>query len=228
MNWSDFAVVVIICGFGLLGYSSGLMLSIFRLGSVFLSAILAVKLYPILSQILMKTAIFTSIRTSIFNRLILQQPGIDNQGKQVIGDTIVDGLKLPSFLKTTVEKSIPNLSSIFDFRDLIGKISDNLAGVVINIISLILLFVVVRIVIIFLRYIIKGISKLPVIKQADKLGGFAFGAFEGLLTVYIVLALVMLFNASQIFKGIYTAVDSSIIAKFFYQNNFIINWMFPK
>ena len=62
----------------------------------------------------------------------------------------------------------------------------------------------------------------------DKIGGFAFGAIEGLLTVYIIFAFLMLFVSAPVFKGFFEAVETSAIAKFFYQNNLIMDWMFSK
>ena len=74
---------------------------------------------------------------------------------------------------------------------------------------------------------LKGITKLPVVKQIDKLGGFALGAVEGLLTVYIVFAILMLFNSSPSFRNVYETIEASKIARFFYENNFIVDFMFP-
>ena len=79
---------------------------------------------------------------------------------------------------------------------------------------------------ILIKFVLQGIAKLPVFKQIDKLGGFALGAVEGLLTVYIVGAVLMLFSAAPYFKPVFESIEASIVAKFFYQNNFIINWMF--
>ena len=93
---------------------------------------------------------------------------------------------------------------------------------------MVVLYIIIRMALIFIRFILQGVAKLPIFKQVDKLGGFAFGGVEGLLTIYILCAVLMLFNASVQFKPVFEAVDNSIIAKWFYQHNFIVNWMFTR
>ncbi len=232
MNWTDLLVIALIGGFGFFGLRNGFIYSMFRLLSFFVSAVLAVKFYPLVSKILMKTAIYANIKNSILKNLMLQQqaqaPKMDSQAKQAAADAIIGNLKLPGFLKETLVNHMPNPSKLIDLSQIMDNISGELAKMVIDIIALIVLYILIRIGLVFLRFILQGLAKLPVFKQLDKIGGFSFGAVEGLLTIYIVFAFVMLFSASPTFKGMYEAIDSSLLAKFFYQNNFIVNWMFPK
>lgn len=231
MNWSDFLVIIIIGGFGLIGLRNGFIYSMFRLLSFFVSAILSLKFYPIVSSFLMKTFIFTNIKASILKNLLMQQqvqtPKLDSQAKQAAAEKIVSNLHLPGFLKGIIQTNLPSPSSLLDMNSIMDAISTELAKVVIDVIALIILYILIRVGLIFLRFIFQGIAKLPVFKQMDKLGGFAFGAVEGLLTLYIIFAVAMLFNTSPQFKEVFNAIDNSLFAKFFYQQNFILSWMLP-
>jgi len=226
MNWTDLAVIAIITGFGLYGLSNGFIFSMFRIASFFVSVFVSIKFYPTVAAMLKKTTMFDSIQGSIASTLIKQSPGVDEHAKQAAADQVIKSLKLPGFLKDIVEKQIPNPSEVFPVDRIVDTISSSLAGIVIDMLSLVLLYIAIRIGLVFLRFIFKGIAKLPVFRQIDKLGGFAFGAVEGLLSVYIIIAVLMLFNAASKFGAIFTAIDNSVLAKFFYQNNFIVNWMF--
>jgi uncharacterized membrane protein required for colicin V production len=232
MNWSDLLVLGIIAGFAIIGMASGFIYSVFRLASFLISAFLAVKLYPLVSKILEGTHIYTNIRTSIYKSLMLQQqvqaPAVDGHVKQAAADTIINSLQLPGFLKGTLLNQIPNPTKLVDISKIMNTISGELSKLVIDVISLIALYILIRFGLIFLRFILQGIAKLPLFKQIDKLGGFALGGVEGLLTVYIVFAVLMLLHTVPQFKGFFESVDNSLIAKFFYQHNFIIDWMFPK
>lgn len=233
MNWSDLLVIAIIVFFGFVGIKNGFIYSIFKLVSFFVAAILSVKFYPLLSNILDKTFIFTNIKSVILKNLLLQkeaQSGIVNQGAQTAMGSVVDGLKLPGFLKEAIKGQLAkeNVMNLLDFSAIMDKISDVLTHVVIDILSLLILYIAIRIGLIFLRFVLQGLAKLPIFKQMDKLGGFAFGAVEGLLTVYVIFAFLMLFSSAPAFKGFFDAVETSAIAKFFYQNNLIVDWMFPK
>lgn len=232
MNWSDLLVIAIILGFGFIGIKNGFIYSIFKLVSFFAAAIVSVKCYPLLANILDKTPIFNNIKSGILKNLLLQkeaQSGLVNQGAQSAAGTVVDGLKLPGFLKEAIKGQLAkeNVTKLMDMSAIMDKVSDILTHVVVDILSLVLLYILIRVALIFLRFILQGIAKLPVFKQMDKLGGFTFGAVEGLLTVYIVFAISMLFISSPVFKGFSDAVETSTIAKVFYQNNFIVDWMFP-
>ncbi|WP_010244928.1 CvpA family protein [Acetivibrio cellulolyticus] len=232
MNWTDLLVLVIILGFGFIGIKNGFIYSMFKLVSFFIASIISVKCYPLLSNILDKTPIFNNIKSGILKNLLLQQKaqsGLVNHGAQTAAGSVVDSLKLPGFLKEAIKGQLAkeDVTRLLDITAIMDKISDVLTHVVVDILSLVLLYILIRVGLIFLRFILEGIAKLPVFKQMDKLGGFAFGAVEGLLTVYIIFAVIMIFISSPAFKGFSQAVETSTIAKFFYQNNFIVHWMFP-
>lgn len=231
MNWSDLVIFGIILVFGIIGLSNGFIFSVFRLASYFIGVIVSLKFYPVLSDILMKTALYTNIKESIAKNLLLKEativPAAGGQARQVAAGAVVEKLKLPGFVEGMLAKELPDPTKLVDVSQITDLLSSQLAKVVIDIIALILLYILVRIALIFARFILKGIAKLPVFKQLDKLGGFALGAVEGLLTIYIICTVLLLFNSSPQFAQVFEAIESSAVAKFFYYNNFIVNWMFP-
>lgn len=232
MNYSDLIILGIILVFGIIGLFNGFIYSIFRLASFFISVIISVKFYPVVADIMMKTALAENIKGSILKNLLQQKNVLtieaDAQVKKAAADTVINRLPLPDFLKKTLEDQIPDASKLLDINQIMDSISSQLTLIVISVISLIMLYILVRIGLIFLRFILQGIAKLPIFKQMDKIGGFALGALEGLLTIYIICALLMLFNASPQFRQVFESIDNSVFAKFFYQNNFILDMMFPK
>ncbi len=230
MNLSDVVVVVLILIFAFLGLKTGLFMSIFKIGSFLISIWISIKFYPKVADLLMKTKLFDSIKNGIFNSFLEHKEsllaGVDEQINQISAETAVENLPLPGFLKDNIAKNMPSLGNIIDVNNIIESISTELSKIVIYIISMILLFIVIRIILLILKHFIKGIAKLPVLKQFDKLGGFIFGVAEGVLVVYIVLAILTIFNAVPSFKQVYDSIAASKIAKIFYENNFILNLMF--
>lgn len=229
MNWTDLAVICIILIFAIIGLYNGFIFSIFRLGSFFISVFVSVKYNPVMARLLRATTLDENILKSIKHALMIQQqstaPQIDSQVKEAAADSIIRELQLPSFLKNKLIAHTPSPSKILPIEQIIDVVSEGLTDIVINIISLILLYIAIRVALAFARFIFKGIAKLPVFRQVDKFGGFALGAVEGLLSIYLIMALLMLFNSASKFKPVFDALNTSVIAKFFYQNNFIINWM---
>jgi len=229
MNWLDVAVLALIGVFAIIGLSNGFIFSVFRLASFFVSVFLSLKFYPLLASFLVKIGLHEKIQASIFKNLIGQAqtlaPEVDSQAKQVAADSIINQLKLPGFLKDTLVNKMPNPTKLVDFTEAVQNISNELANIVISVISLVLIYILIRIGLIFARVILRGVAKLPIFRQMDKIGGLAFGAVEGLLTVNILFAVLMLFNSNPKFAEFFVAIENSLIASFFYQNNFIINWM---
>ncbi|AUS97753.1 colicin V production protein [Clostridium thermosuccinogenes] len=232
MNWSDWFVIGIIGIFGITGLKKGFIFSIFRLASFFISAIAAIRYYPVISDMLMKTELFENLKKSIYHNLIIRQdmqvPASGGQVGESAAHAIVGRLQLPGFLKGTLNSRLPGMSELIDGGRILDAISGELARMVIDIMSLIILYVLVRIGLAFLKVILRGIAQLPLFRQMDKLGGLAFGSLEGLFTVYLIFAITMLFSSAPWFHGFYEAVDKSLIASYFYENNLIMNWMFPE
>lgn len=232
MNWTDLLVIAIIGGFAFVGFKNGFLMSVYRLGSFFLSILLSIKLYPVMAKFLVKTSLYTGIKGSIYKNLMLQQqaqaPSVDAGAKNAAADQIIQNLKLPGFLKDTIVKQLPDVSKLVDVSQIMDSISAQLARLVVDVISLIAIYLLVRVGLYLGRFVIQGVASLPLFKQVDKLGGAALGGLEGLLTVYIVFAVLMLFHTAPQFQSFFKSVDVSLIAKFFYENNFIIDWMFPK
>jgi len=232
MNWTDILVIAIIIAFGVIGMKTGFVLSVFRLISYFASIFISLELYPVLAQALAKTGMAARIQDAISKNLLLQSStltdGVDSQVKEVAAQTVIDHLKLPGFLKNSISDAVPNVSQVLPVDKVMETISGQLTWIVIQIVSLMLVYIIVRIALIFLKVVLRGITKLPLFKQLDKFGGFALGAVEGLMSVYVLFAILMLFSSSPKLVNLFTSIESSVVAKFFYQNNFIINIMFPK
>ena len=87
------------------------------------------------------------------------------------------------------------------------------------------LFIIARILLIFLRFITSLIAKLPVIKQFDKLGGIIYGLLEGLIIVYVLLALIS-FISPMLNGTLANAIDESFVGSMMYNNNLLLKIIF--
>jgi uncharacterized membrane protein required for colicin V production len=230
INWADIVVILLILGFAVIGLLNGFIFSIFRIASFFISIFLAITFYPLLSGLLMKTPLYSSINASILKNLLHQQVQSLSTfpGNTSVADGIVNNMSIPGFLKETVKSNIPDFSKLIDVQKIMESVSAELTKMIIGVISLILLFILIRVGMIFAKFLLKGVAKLPVFKQINKVSGFFLGAFEGVLFVYIICAILAIFNTAAIFKDVFAQINNSVIAGYFYQHNFIIDIMFPK
>ncbi len=230
MNWSDILVIVLIAVFALIGLKKGLAMSVFRFATSFVCLFASIKLYPVLANILEKTVIFDSIRSSIAKNLIAGREVSVSTGAAVSGaagtQTILDSLKIPNFFRQTIQTKLVTESGLNNLQNIADAVGGELAKIVISLISLVVIYLVIRIVVMMIGLLLKLVTMLPVIKQADRLGGFIAGILQGMLIIYILCALLMMFNANPTFAPIFGGIDNSLFAKHFYENNFILNWMF--
>lgn len=226
MNWADFTVLIIIAVFTFIGLKNGFLYSVFRLLSYILSVIFAVKFYPVLSGILQKTVLYDSVKMSVIKGLMKQQGQTISNANETAAQSVVEGLKLPGFLKDSILEHIQK-SNIIDFSGIINAVGNEIASLVMNILSLIIIYALIRFGLVFAKVIIKTIARVPVFRQLDKTGGIVLGAIEGILAVYVICAVLVLFSAFPKFSSSIEEIEKSLFADHFYENNFIVSWISP-
>ena len=219
-------------------YTVGLQADVF-----FIATFVAICTYPILSNFIVNnTDMDDKIKMSILDKALpAHQEKLTeevNGGKQNDGDIKnIDLSKIP--LPGKLREQLEN----FNFADLgvetASEPDETTDGVVeeawnafalmlVNIISAVLIFIAVRIMLVFIRLILEWIAKLPVFNQLNMIGGFVLGALEGLLIVCLICAALTLFATSAEFEPVFKAVDSSLYTKFIYYNNFLLNWILAR
>lgn len=213
MKWlADIAVVALIAVFGFIGLSKGFVKTVFKIGAFIVSGWIAVKFYPKVSLLLQGTPLYLRMKDNIVNNPALQ--GVENTVGSM--QETVASLPIPDFLK----KLLSGISGV-------EQLGASLAELIANIVSVILLFIVARLALMIIYAILERVMKLPVLKQIDKFGGFLLGAVQGLLIVFVVMTVLMLFLSSPQFSGIHDAINNSIIAKYLYEHNFIVKLILP-
>ncbi len=201
--------ILIICI--IIGYVRGLTGSLIKILSFVLSLIIAFILFvPISNLIIDKTQIDDNLEQSIKEMIIGNEENKEEKMPEAITDYI--GQKVENAADDAKE-SIAN-STARDVAITIVK-----AG------TWIALFIIARILLIFLRFITSLIAKLPVIKQFDKLGGIIYGILEGLIIVYILLAIIS-FVAPMLDNSIVDSIDKSFIGNMMYNNNILLKIIF--
>ena len=97
---------------------------------------------------------------------------------------------------------------------------------VIDICTIIGLFIIVRIVLILLTFIADAITSLPILKQFNEIGGIIYGVVKSLLIMYAILAVLFFIVYTTGNTTISDAISNSIITKVFYDNNLLLNILF--
>ncbi len=232
MNWSDIAVIGIIGVFAVIGLYKGLIMSVYRLVSYVLCLFLSVRLSPVLARLLQNTPIYEAIKRAItgnleaWSRNAVSAPQAAEAGVKS-AEQVVGAMPMPDILRSSVLRNLPAPSEILDINSVLDAVGSELAGMVISVLSLVVVFFVLQLVFAVIGGLLNGIAKLPLLKQVNKLGGLVFGALQGILSVYILFAVLALFHSNPGFAPVFSGIESSMIASVLYRNNIIINFLFP-
>lgn len=242
LNVADFVVAAVILAFGLVGLVSGFIRTAFRLTSFFIAAFVAICTYPVVSNFIVNnTDIDDRIKTSIVRKVAPGHQDVsaeaDTGGGQDTGDRKnidLSKIPLPDNLKKQLESlnfTGPGTQTSAQPEKSAARIEETgnaFAVVLINIISVVLIFIAVKIVLALIRFVLECIAKLPVFNQLNMIGGFVLGALEGLLVIYLIGAALTLFVTSKEFEAVFSAIDSSLYTRHIYYNNFLLNWILTR
>ncbi len=232
MNWSDFVVVGVIALFAIIGFSKGFIMSVYKLLAFVVCIFLSVKFAPLFAVMLENTAVFDTIKNIIVKNLPhISQEAFASSAAAPAGtegaQAMLGALALPLFIKGSLLENMPSSTELINLDVIYNAIGEELTKMIISVLALIVLYIVLRIITGFLGLLLKGVSQLPVFKQVNKLGGFILGALQGFLAIYIICALLVMFHSNPGFASVFDSIGTSLFAKSFYENNFIISMLFP-
>ncbi len=207
----DLIVIAIIALCIILGYVRGLTGSLIKILSFVLSIVIAFVLFiPISNLVIENTQIDESLEQSIREMII----GNEQEEESNMPEAITD------YIGQRVEQAADDAKTA-----VVDSTARDVAETIVKAGTWVVLFIIARILLIFLKFITALIAKLPVIKQFDKLGGIAYGLIEGLIIVYLLLALVS-FIAPMFDNSIIVAIKDSFVGSIFYNNNLLLKIIF--
>lgn len=199
----DLIVVLVIALFTFIGYKQGLIKVAIKIASFFIAIIIALVLFkPVSTLVINNTTIDDKIENAIIEKITPE--GMKPEDK-------VEAQNLPSgIIKNT--------------NDSIKSIAETLTTKLIEICTILILYIVARIVLKFIAALATLIEKIPILKQFNKLGGTVYGLVKGVLIVYVILAIIYL--ASPLLKeNTSKKIEEARLTKMMYNNNIITKIM---
>lgn len=207
----DLVVIGIILLCIIIGYVRGLTGSLIKILSFVLSIVIAFILFvPISNLIIDKTNIDENLEQSI-REMIIQ----DNETEEKNMPTAIT-----DYIGKQVEQAVDSAK-----ESIVNNTARDVSLTIVKAGTWIVLFIVARILLICLRFITGIIAKLPIIKQFDKLGGITYGILEGLIIVYVLLAIIS-FVSPMLNGTLSSAIEESYIGSMMYNNNLLLNIIF--
>ena len=160
--------------------------------------------------------------------LILYRP----IGSLIMNTTEIDE-NLQENIETKLEEIVGNQNTEIKVNSLIGNIeseaisetSKSLSMNIIYGVTIIVLFIILRIALVFITAIANWVAELPILKQANKAGGIVYGLLRGVLLTYVILLIIGLIITFNPQGNLSKSINETHLAKAMMEYN-ILNVFF--
>ncbi len=201
---ADICVAAIVAFFVWSGYKAGFMKTFVKIASYIISIIISFFLYPIISDLLIKTPIYTKLVEVIGKELDMS----------VLTDTVSRGAL--GIMSNYINDGIQSAAM---------SIADSMAVLIINILAFVIILLLSKVIIRVVGNVLGIFTKLPIIKQFNRLGGSVLGGLMGVLALYIIGAVIVLVSPIEPQGKLYYEIENSTFASEIYENNVILNFL---
>lgn len=197
----------------LIGYRRGLTGCIIKILSFFIALVISFILYnPVANIVIENTQIDENLKTSIVQ--VFQ----DNETEEE--ETETDS-PIMEYISEEVEKATEDKKN-----EIVNSTAEKLSINIIKISTFIILFIISRILLIFVRVLTNIITKLPLIKQCDKIGGILYGILEGFIIIFVAFALITFISTMINQYALLEIINKSYIGSTLCNNNILIKLIF--
>lgn len=217
---------------GISGYKKGLILTTFSLGSYIIAFITARLYYPQLAHWIrdnnfmiegIKGFIQKNIETSLPTTGVL-----DKTPQSLGGLQEMEGWGIPGFLQDYLIKQVDIQTYADQAMDtIIGEMQQALVNFFINIISMVILFIVVRTLILLIGHLIHSIFEIPVLHTVNNVGGGVVGLIRGMVFIFIAVLIMIPIAMTNLQGKIAVGLEGSRLLSIFshYLLTYILSWL---
>lgn len=184
-----------------LGYKKGLVSLGIHLVAFVVALIVALILYRPIGNLIMNT---TEIDESL-------QENIETKLEEIVGNQNTE-IKVNSLIGNIESEAISETSKSLSMNIIYG-------------VTIIVLFIILRIALVFITAIANWVAELPILKQANKAGGIVYGLLRGVLLTYVILLIIGLIITFNPQGNLSKSINETHLAKAMMEYN-ILNVFF--
>ena len=239
------AVLAVLCIFALIGMKKGVIKIAVSLATMVITIAVTTFAAPVLSEYIRNNTKWDEkIEKSIYENVSRDGKSYGEDDEDIAGvgisayiddieekvAAISEKMNLPDSLTKSVSESVTSKlvenvgeSATLTLKDIASKIfAAQMAAIIVNAVSYCIVFIALFIILKIITAVTGIISRLPVIHQADILGGFVTGLVEGLIVVWLMFAIVTAAGNSSWAADILAQIHSNSFLEFVYNNNLIM------
>lgn len=227
----DILIVIAVVFMVYMGWKKGFLLKIVELASGLFGLIASLLLTRPFSRLL-DNWFGADIEGKIRNHFIEKNPALTSELTEPKLKQALQDLSMPEFMTKWISDSIDYEAAT---QSIIDAITPIFKMMILIVIAFVTLFIGSMLLFFFLKILARMVTKIPVIKQVDRVLGLFFGLFKVVIVVYIlllILSFVLAVPGINNLIGDFISVDMQLdtnsfrLSKWLYNNNifrFIIN-----
>ncbi len=219
----DLLIVLIIglCIFN--GYRKGLARCILKLVTSIIALFIAIILFrPFVNFVVNNTIIDENIQLSLEK---VMNNGIEERKDENSTELVKDDSGIPKPVAEYLNSNFKNAAKQKQ-EEAVVSVARSAALLIVEIACFILIYIIVKIILKILTILIDIVSKLPIIRQFNEIGGFLYGIVEGIVIVLLIMTGVAIITPLTGAYEVATIILQSHLGAFFYNNNIILNLIF--
>lgn len=204
----------------LTGIKRGVMKSVFKVFSSLISISLAFIIHPYITKFFRMSPIYSLLKDAVADKLGLNV--VVNATTQAEQTKFIANLPLPDFLnEMIIENNNSVVHSLLDTHTIADYICGYVANFILSIAVAMAMALIIKTVMKIISKSLNLFTKLPVIHQLNSLGGGMIGLASGVIIIWLIFMVTMLFVTNTNYEIIQNGIDQSVICKILYDNNLI-------
>lgn len=224
----DLALIAVITASVLVGRQRGFLKSSYNILSFIITAVLILTMSDPFCRYLSESPFGDTVRERVSEKVTgaakEQEDDIRDSEDAETAEKVGQMMGLPDFLMKFLDDKLEKQTEAVETmkNNALDTLTDAVSEMVIRIASIILLFVIVRIGVFLLLKLLELLFSMPGLNKINAFFGMLAGAVNGLLIVYIICAVLTLLVPAANISSITQASDSTVLFKYFYNNNLLI------
>ena len=189
----DIVIIAIVVLSIFLGYKKGLVA-------------LSIQLFAFIIAVVITFILYQPVTNFIVNAT-----GIDEAIQNAILEKANDIIQEDSEMSNTIVEEVKN--------DMLPETARTISINIITFVVVILLFLIVKIGLRFVTALANVVTKLPILKQANEVGGIVYGFIRGLLIIYVILLVVNISGETSPQNSVYKSINETNLGKIMMEYN---------
>lgn len=206
----------------------GFVKTLFGLTSTIVALVLTLLISPQVSGLIINNTSFDQMIGEKTVELLKIENLMGDQDTE-LEEVIVSGaINLPGNILRFLEKNnTPEINDKLEANGLGDYISGSIATMAVNAFVFLIVFLIVSLLLNAVVIVLDILTRLPIVKSMNKLGGFSVGLVIGILIVWVTTMSLSFIISIQATETLSELIENSIFTKLFYYNNpiqyFIMN-----